>query len=107
LPVVGRIVAGLGEVSDTGVRSRGVTIATRPGAQVVVPANGRIVYAGDYRGYGKIAIIDHGAGWTSLVTGMIGISRIVGDSVEAGSPLGRAGPGLPAAFSRSAAAPRH
>jgi septal ring factor EnvC (AmiA/AmiB activator) len=95
LPVVGRIVAGLGEVSKNGVRSRGLTIAARPGAQVVAPADGRVVYAGDYRGYGKIAIIDHGGGWTSLVTGMIGVTKTVGDSVDAGSPLGRAGPGLP------------
>lgn len=91
LPVIGRIVAGLGEVTDSGVRSRGLTIAARPGGQIVSPAAGRVVYAGDYRGYGKIIIIDHGGGWTSLLTGMIGVSPVVGDDVEAGAPLGRAG----------------
>ena len=91
LPVIGRIVAGLGEVTDSGVRSRGLTIAARPGGQVVSPAAGRIVYAGDYRGYGKIMIIDHGGGWTSLLTGMIGVSASVGDDVEAGAPIGRVG----------------
>lgn len=91
LPVVGRIVAGLGEVTASGVRSRGLTIAARPGGQVVAPAAGRVMFAGDYRGYGKIAIIDHGDGWTSLLTGMIGLSVAVGDRVTAGSPLGRAG----------------
>ena len=91
LPVVGRIVAGLGEVNDSGVRSRGITIAARPGGQVVAPAPGRVSFAGDYRGYGKIVIIDHGGGWVSLLTGMIGLSVAVGDSLDAGAPIGRAG----------------
>lgn len=91
LPVVGRIVAGLGEVNDSGVRSRGITIAARPGGQVVAPAPGRVSFAGDYRGYGKIVIIDHGGGWTSLLTGMIALSVGVGDTLDAGTPVGRAG----------------
>lgn len=91
LPVVGRIVAGLGEVNESGVRSRGVTIAARPGGQVVAPAPGRVGFAGDYRGYGKIVIIDHGGGWVSLLTGMIALSVGVGDTVDAGAPIGRAG----------------
>jgi septal ring factor EnvC (AmiA/AmiB activator) len=91
LPVVGRIVAGLGEVNESGVRSRGVTIAARPGGQVVSPAPGRVSFAGDYRGYGKIVIIDHGGGWVSLLTGMIALSVGVGDSLDTGAPVGRAG----------------
>lgn len=91
LPAVGRIVAGLGEVSDSGVRSRGLTIAARPGGQIVAPAAGRIVFAGEYRGYGKIVILDHGDGWSSLITGMIGLSATIGETVDAGSPIGRAG----------------
>lgn len=91
LPVVGRIVAGLGEVNESGVRSRGVTIAARPGGQVVAPAPGRVGFAGDYRGYGKIVIVDHGGGWVSLLTGMIALSVGVGDTLDAGTPIGRAG----------------
>ncbi|MDZ3830377.1 MAG: peptidoglycan DD-metalloendopeptidase family protein [Sphingopyxis sp.] len=93
LPVVGRIVAGLGEVNDSGVRSRGITVAAQPGGQVVAPAQGRVSFAGDYRGYGKIVIIDHGGGWVSLLTGMIGLSAGVGDTLDAGAPIGRAGSG--------------
>ncbi|MEQ8311328.1 MAG: peptidoglycan DD-metalloendopeptidase family protein [Sphingopyxis sp.] len=91
LPVVGRIVTGLGEVNESGVRSRGITIAAHPGGQVVAPAPGRVSFAGDYRGYGKIAIIDHGGGWISLLAGMIALSTGVGDTVDAGTPVGRAG----------------
>jgi len=91
LPVVGRIVAGLGEVNESGVRSRGITVVARPGGQVVAPAPGRVGFAGDYKGYGKIVIIDHGGGWTSLLTGMIALSVGVGDTLDAGAPVGRAG----------------
>ncbi len=90
LPVVGRIVAGLGEVNESGVRSRGITIAAQPGGQVVAPAPGRVSFAGDYRGYGKIVIIDHGGGWVSLLAGMIALSVGVGDTVGSGAPVGRA-----------------
>jgi murein hydrolase activator len=90
LPAAGRIVAGLGEVSSSGIRSRGLTIRTRPGAQIVAPASGRIVFAAPYRGFGRITIIDHGEGWTSLITNLAVLDVAVGDRVVAGSPLGRA-----------------
>ncbi len=92
LPVLGRIVAGIGEVSSAGIRSRGLTFASIPGAQIIAPAGGHIRYAGPFRGYGQIVIIDHGQGWTTLLTGLDSISIAVGDSVVQGSPLGRAGP---------------
>ena len=91
LPVIGRIVTGMGEVSDTGVRARGLTIATRPGAQVVAPTGGRIAFAGPYRGFGTIVIIDHGRGWTSLITNLAAVDVTVGDPLDPGSPIGRAG----------------
>jgi septal ring factor EnvC (AmiA/AmiB activator) len=88
LPVVGEIVAGFGEVSDSGVRSRGLTITTAPGATVVAPAGGRIAFAGPFRDYANIVIIDHGAGWTSLITHMRRLSVTVGEMVRQGDPLG-------------------
>ena len=91
LPVVGQVVTGLGEISDTGVRARGLTIATRGGAQIVAPTSGRIAYAGLFRGYGNIVVIDHGRGWTTLITSLAVLNVRVGDQVDQGSPLGRAG----------------
>ena len=91
LPVVGRVVTGLGEVSDTGVRARGLTIATRASAQIVAPTGGRIAFAGPYRGFGNIVIIDHGRGWTTLLTSLAALDVKVGDAVDQGSPVGRAG----------------
>jgi murein hydrolase activator len=90
-PVIGDIARGFGERLPSGARSRGVTIAARPGAIVVAPAAGRVTYAGLFRGYGAIAIIDHGDGYTSLITGLGSNQSRVGDTVAQGSPLGRAG----------------
>jgi septal ring factor EnvC (AmiA/AmiB activator) len=93
LPVVGRVVTGLGELSDAGVRSRGLTIASAKEAQVIAPAAGRIAYAGPFRGYGTIVILDHGGGWTSLISGLGTVSVRVGERVGQGAPIGQAGGG--------------
>lgn len=91
LPVVGTVTTGLGEVSSTGIRARGLTLATRPRAQVVAPTAGRVAFAGPFRGYGLIVVIDHGRGWTSLLTNLAALDVRVGDTVDQGAPIGRAG----------------
>ena len=68
----------------------GVTLTARPGALVVAPGAGRIAFAGPYRGYGAIIIVEHAGGWTSLVTGLGSASVAVGQTVVAGSPIGQA-----------------
>ena len=88
LPVQGRILAGFGEQRASGLRMTGVTIAPIPGAQVVAPDAGRIVFAGPYRGYGRIVIIEHASGWTSLVTGLSRVQATIGNTVIAGAPVG-------------------
>lgn len=93
LPVQGKVAGGFGEISDAGVRARGITLATVPYAPVVAPAGGEVRYAGAFRGYGGIVIVNHGAGWTSLVTGLGGIAVKPGQRVAAGAVLGRAGRG--------------
>ena len=95
MPVSGRLVIGFGEVAPGKPRSKGLGIAARGGAQAVAPAAGRVAFAGPYQGYGTIVIIEHGSGWTSLVTGLASIDTAVGRELVAGSPLGQAGPGQP------------
>ena len=95
LPVTGTVVTGLGEVSSFGVRSRGLTLQTRPDAQIVAPSGGQIVYAGKFGSYGNVVIIDHGRGWTSVITSLASLDVRAGESVLQGSPLGRAGPERP------------
>lgn len=96
LPVIGQLVTGMGEVNDGGVRSRGLTLVTRPGAQAIAPTAGRIAFAGPYRDYGQILIIDHGQGWTTLITGLHRVTAQVGDSVRQGDPVGVTGAERPA-----------
>lgn len=95
LPLAGQVVAGFGTERRGLPRSRGITLLARPAAQVVAPAAGRVVFAGAYRGYGQIVIIEHAGGWTSLVTGMSALDVEVGDRLVNGSPLGVTGPGQP------------
>lgn len=90
LPAAGRVVEGLGELSPTGVRSRGVTLATAPGAPVVAPAAGTILFARRFRGYGAVVIIDHGNGWSSALTGLDAVDVGVGERVAQGVGVGRA-----------------
>jgi septal ring factor EnvC (AmiA/AmiB activator) len=86
LPVTGRTVAGFGAQGRQS--SSGLTLAPRPGAQVVAPAAGRVAFAGPYRGYGRIVIVEHRGGWTSLVTGLARSDVAVGEELVAGAPLG-------------------
>lgn len=91
LPVSGALISGLGDFSEAGVRTRGITISPRADAIAVAPSAGRIVFAGPFKGYGHIIILDHGSGWTSLITGMAALYVKVGEQMIQGSPLGRAG----------------
>ncbi|MEW4449551.1 peptidoglycan DD-metalloendopeptidase family protein [Qipengyuania sp. JC766] len=88
LPVAGRTIAGYGERAQGGSRSTGITLRPRPGALVTTPAPGRVAFAGNYRGYGRIVIVEHPGGWTSLVTGLARTDTAVGETLVAGAPLG-------------------
>lgn len=90
LPVLGRTLIGFGATNDVGLESRGITLAPRGGAQIVSPARGRVAFAGPYRGFGQIVIVEHANGWTSLVTGLARTSVAAGDELLGGSPLGSA-----------------
>ena len=90
LPVQGRTITGFGEEGDAGIRSKGITIAPAGGAQIVAPALGRVSFAGVYRGFGRIVIIEHENGWTSLVTGLAQTSVNTGSQVIGGAPIGTA-----------------
>ena len=90
LPVQGRTIAGFGEANEAGLRNQGLTIASAGGAQIVAPAAGRVAFAGPYSGFGRIVIIEHGNGWTSLVTGLAELDVETGTLVIGGAPIGLA-----------------
>ena len=89
LPVVAPLSEGVGAISDTGIRSRGLTLDSYRGAAVLVPADGTIAFSGPFRRHDGVVVIDHGKGWMSLLTG-VRSERRKGDRVRAGESLGRA-----------------
>lgn len=95
LPVKGRLVSGFGELNPTGYRERGIRMAVAPAARIVAPAAGKVTFAGRYRSFGNIMIIDHGGGWTTLVTNIAELGVAAGANVTQGALIGRAGDDAP------------
>ncbi|MBP5399675.1 MAG: peptidoglycan DD-metalloendopeptidase family protein [Alphaproteobacteria bacterium] len=88
-PARGSIAVSYGEETSKGVMSKGISIATRPQAQVISPYDGAVIFAGPFRGYGNLIIIEHGEGYMSLLAGMASIDCEVGQMLLAGEPVGQ------------------
>lgn len=86
-PVNGRQIRGFGEEDELGARAQGISLATRPHAQVNSPADGWVVYAGPFRSYGQLLIINAGGGYHVLLAGMERIDVQLGQFVLAGEPV--------------------
>ncbi len=89
IPVGGDVVFGFNELNSTGYRERGIRLSLPPSSALAAPAAGRITYAGRYRGFGQIVIIEHGGGWTTLVTNLASLDVAKGAAVSQGERLGR------------------
>ncbi len=88
VPASGRIVLRFGERNEFGSTAKGITFVTRPGAQVVAPYDGLVVFADWFRQYGLILIIEHGEGYHSLMAGLARVDATVGQWVLGGEPVG-------------------
>ncbi len=91
LPVSGKIIGQYGESLNFGNTARGVRLETRASAQVVAPFDGKIVFAGPFRNYGQILIIEHRGGYHTLLAGLGRIDSLAGQWVLAGEPVGAMG----------------
>lgn len=89
LPADARVTEGLGSVNASGVRSRGLTLATSRGVPVSAPADGVIRFSGPFRDYDGVLIIDHGGGWMSLIVNVSSDLR-PGQRVSRGAVVGQA-----------------
>ncbi len=87
-PARGQITRRYGENTGYGNTSRGITIATRPAARIIAPHDGRVVFAGPFRGYGQILIIEHDGGYHTLLAGLAQVDGSVGQWLLAGEPVG-------------------
>lgn len=93
LPVVGSILRNFGAASDAGGTDKGLSIATRAHAQVSSPCRGRVVFAGTFRNYGQLLILNAGGGYHILLAGMERITVDLGQSVAMGEPVAVMGGG--------------
>ena len=92
LPAPGRVVTTFGAKMPNGTLSKGVFVITRPSAAVVAPIPGRVVFAGQFRGYGNLVILELRDKGHALISGMSRIDAQVGDDVLVGEPLGEMTP---------------
>lgn len=89
MPARGPVVVAYGQETAKGVSSKGITIKTRSEAQVISPFDGSVIFAGPFRGYGKIIIVEHGEHYMSLLAGLENIDCEVGQMLLAGEPIGQ------------------
>jgi septal ring factor EnvC (AmiA/AmiB activator) len=88
MPAQGRQVLGFSEKTQFGGQSKGIVLETRQGAQVTSPCDGWIVYAGEFRSYGQLLIINAGGGYHVLLAGLSQIDVQPGQFVLAAEPVG-------------------
>lgn len=90
-PVNGTKIRDFGGSDGTGSIDKGISLATRPGAQVTTPCDGWVVYAGPFRSYGQLLILNAGGGYHVLIAGMERISVGLGQFVQTGEPVATMG----------------
>jgi septal ring factor EnvC (AmiA/AmiB activator) len=93
IPVNGVKIRDFGASDGIGGTERGISIATRAGAQVTAPCDGWVVYAGPFRSYGQLLILNAGGGYHVVIAGMERISVNIGQFVLTGEPVAAMGSG--------------
>lgn len=91
LPATGRRTGRFGEPDNIGGVRMGDTITTQSGAIVTAPAGGSVLYAGPFRSYGQLLILNAGDGYHVVLAGLGRINVTLGQSVLAGEPIGAMG----------------
>lgn len=91
LPVNGTKIRDFGGSDGAGGVEKGISLAARPGAQVTTPCDGWVVYAGPFRSYGQLLILNAGGGYHVLIAGMERISVNIGQFVLTGEPIATMG----------------
>jgi septal ring factor EnvC (AmiA/AmiB activator) len=95
LPVNGVKIREFGASDGVGGIQKGLSIAARGGAQITAPCDGWVVYAGPFRSYGQLLILNAGGGYHVLLAGMERISVDLGQFVLTGEPVAVMGGGSP------------
>jgi septal ring factor EnvC (AmiA/AmiB activator) len=91
LPTAGQVLKTFGDADDYGGSEKGVSIATPPKATVSTPIDGWVVYAGPYRSYGQLLILNAGGGYYLVMAGMERTNVSVGQFVLTGEAVASMG----------------
>jgi septal ring factor EnvC (AmiA/AmiB activator) len=92
-PVNGEKIKMFGDPDGFGGAQKGVSISTHSGAIVTSPCDGWVVYAGPFRSYGQLLILNAGGGYHVLLAGMKKLSVALGQFVLTGEPVAEMGDG--------------
>jgi murein hydrolase activator len=92
-PVQGTILKQFGDDNGLGSLLDGTAIATSANLNVTSPIDGKVEFAGPFRSYGQLLILNAGEGYLVLLAGMKQISAEIGQSIKAGEPVGMMGEG--------------
>ncbi len=97
-PVQGTIIRHFGDDTGVGTKLEGMAMAALPHANVMSPVDAKVEFAGPFRSYGQLLILNAGEGYLVLLAGMKQISAELGQTVRIGEPVGVMGdqPGSPA-----------
>ena len=95
LPCTGQKIKAFGARDETGGKSEGIMVESRNDAQIIAPSDGWVIYAGQFRSYGQLLIINAGGGYHILLAGMDQIYTSVGQFVLAGEPVAAMGKAAP------------
>jgi len=88
LPVTGEVKIRFGQNDGLGTTSHGITVVARPGAAVTAPSAGIVRFAGPFRSYRQILILEHPGGYLSLIAGLSRVNVTLGAQIAAGEPIG-------------------
>jgi septal ring factor EnvC (AmiA/AmiB activator) len=91
LPLAGDVLRWYGDADGTGHPARGMTVASNPGAVVTAPADGLVVFAGAFRSYGQMIILNAGDGYHLVLSGMETVNTRPGKFVFSGEPIATMG----------------
>lgn len=87
-PVSGNLVVRYGQMKEQQVKSNGIEILARMGAPIKAAANGKVIYADNFQGLGKVIMIDYGYNLIGVYGNLISTNVKLNQSVTKGSDVG-------------------
>jgi len=94
-PVSGSILISFGTQKDrslgTYYESNGIEVAVPPGSAIRAAADGEVVFADWFKGYGNLLIVNHPGGFHTLYAHADSLNKSLGDVVKAGEVVGKSG----------------